>query len=90
MRAPGSGLHSMRHSYVSAALGVDIKYISEQVGHSTVKLTQDVYRHVLQRQRGETMRKLGAAISSNENPTEPAATSGNGVDHRGNAPRRSS
>ena len=82
----------MRHSYVSvlAALGVDIKYISEQVGHSTVKLTQDVYRHVLQRQRGETMRKLGAAISSNENPTEPAATPGNGVDHRGNAPRRSS
>ena len=57
---------------------------------SIAAITNDIYRHVLQSTRAETMRKLGAAISSNENPTEPAATPGNGVDHRGNAPRQSS
>ena len=44
----GTGLHSLRHTYVSLliARGEDIGYIADQVGHSTTRLTQDLYRHV--------------------------------------------
>jgi integrase len=42
-------LHDLRHSYASAALaaGVHVKVVSEQLGHSTVALTLDVYSHVI-------------------------------------------
>lgn len=56
----GMGLHALRHGYVSlmAANGEDIGYIADQVGHSSVKLTQDVYRHTFAKARVESMRRL--------------------------------
>jgi integrase len=41
---PGTGLHSIRHTYVSRliAQGEDVGYIADQVGHSTTRLTQDL------------------------------------------------
>jgi integrase len=61
----GLGLHSLgRHTYVSLliAQGEDVGYIADQVGHSTTRLTQDLYRHVFNKTRQDAMRKLGAAI----------------------------
>ena len=42
-------LHGLRHTYVTSALmaGKNIKVISELAGHSSIKVTLDVYGHVL-------------------------------------------
>ncbi len=60
IRLPQTGLHSLRHTYVSLlmAQGEDMRYIADQVGHSTVRLTQDLYAHVFSRTRGAAMRRL--------------------------------
>jgi integrase len=60
LRLPRSGLHSLRHTYTSllAAQGEDVRYIADQLGHSSPQLTQDIYQHVFSRARVEAMRKL--------------------------------
>jgi integrase len=44
---PDLHVHSLRHSYATAALavGVDVKVVSDVLGHSTTTLTQNVYQH---------------------------------------------
>jgi hypothetical protein len=61
---PGTGLHSIRHTYVILliAQGGDVGHIADQVGHSTTRLTQDLYRHVFRGARVEAMRRLNGAI----------------------------
>lgn len=45
----GLSLHSLRHSSATLLLrgGIDLKTVSSRLGHSTVKLTGDVYAHVM-------------------------------------------
>lgn len=45
---PGS-LHDLRHYYAStlAALNVPVKYAMQRLGHSTPKVTEKVYQHVI-------------------------------------------
>jgi integrase len=40
--------HAARHTAATLALeaGIDIKIVSEQLGHSTTRITQDTYQHV--------------------------------------------
>ena len=47
------GLHSLRHTFVSMLLakGVDIKIISELVGHEKVSTTYDIYAHLIPEQK---------------------------------------
>ena len=53
------------------AQGEDVGYIADQVGHSTTRLTQDLYRHVFKGARVEAMRRLNAAIPhSGEAPSQ--------------------
>lgn len=42
-------LHGLRHSHATLMLlaGVPVKVVSERLGHSTTKITQDIYMHVL-------------------------------------------
>ena len=42
-------LHGLRHTYISSAInaGMNIKVISELAGHSSIKITLDVYGHTL-------------------------------------------
>jgi integrase len=77
---PGTGLHALRHGYVSllAHQGEDIHYIASQVGHSSVRLTQDVYRHVFAKTRATAMRRLNTAIPSGSHPASQAETPGTG------------
>jgi integrase len=84
LRVKGTGLHSLRHSYVSllAAQGADLRYIADQVGHSTTKLTADLYTHVLKQARADAMRRLGNALPYNGHTTEGASKPGNTVEHR--------
>ena len=74
LRVPMTGLHTLRHTYVSLliALGEDTRYIADQVGHSSTRLTEDLYAHVFNRVRVDAMRRLGATIPSSKNPAELA------------------
>lgn len=43
-------LHEVRHTAATLALeaGIDIKIVPDQFGHSTTRMTQDLYTHVRQ------------------------------------------
>lgn len=45
------GIHALRHTFASMlfAKGVDVKIVSELLGHSTVKITYDIYVHLFER-----------------------------------------
>ena len=57
-------LHDLRHSNASLLyeLNVPIKEISERLGHSSVKITLDVYTHIYQNKQNETVQKLNDII----------------------------
>ena len=40
--------HAARHTAATLALeaGIDVKIVAEQLGHSTTRITQDLYQHV--------------------------------------------
>ncbi len=42
-------LHAARHTYASRMIanGVNLKYIAEQLGHSSIKVTADIYGHLI-------------------------------------------
>jgi integrase len=42
------GLHDLRHTFASIALdaGVELKTVSNALGHSTISTTADIYAHV--------------------------------------------
>jgi Phage integrase family len=46
---PSIRLHDLRHTNASLALaaGIDIKVVSERLGHSTMAVTADLYTHVV-------------------------------------------
>jgi integrase len=45
---PRIRLHDVRHSYATAGLAadVDLKVLSERLGHATTQITADLYQHV--------------------------------------------
>jgi integrase len=47
---PAIKLHEARHTAATLGLeaGLDIKIVSDQLGHSTTQITQDLYTHVRQ------------------------------------------
>ncbi len=53
-------LHTLRHTYATRCFeaDVDIKIISQQLGHKTVKITYDTYIHVIQAKAVEEVEKL--------------------------------
>lgn len=46
---PTIRFHDLRHSHATFLLlsGIPVKVISERLGHSTTRVTQDIYSHVL-------------------------------------------
>jgi integrase len=61
----GIGLHEARHTYASylIAAGVDMKAISEYMGHSSVAFTYDRYGHLLPGSTAENAAKLDAYLA---------------------------
>lgn len=45
------GIHVLRHTFASMlfAKGVDVKIVSQLLGHSTVKITYDTYVHLFEK-----------------------------------------
>jgi len=48
LKLPRIRLHDLRHSYATLMLesGVDLKTVSQALGHSTIRITADTYAHV--------------------------------------------
>ena len=57
----GATMHTLRHSYATRCFeaGVDIKAISEQLGHANVKTTYNIYVHLLEDTKAKEIDKLG-------------------------------
>lgn len=55
----GTSLHSLRHSHGShlLAMGVPLPVVSERLGHTSVRVTADVYSHAIHGQDDEAARK---------------------------------
>lgn len=56
----GATMHTLRHTYATRCFeaGVDIKAISEQLGHKDVKTTYNIYIHLLDDTRAKEIDKL--------------------------------
>ena len=63
---PPIRLHDLRHvsATVALAAGVDIKVVSEQLGHSTTTLTRDTYQSVVKRVHHEAAAAVAAAFKT--------------------------
>lgn len=57
----GATMHTLHHSYATRCFeaGVDIKAISEQLGHANVKTTYNIYVHLLEDTKAKEIDKLG-------------------------------
>ena len=44
--------------------GIDIKIVSEQLGHSTTRITQDLYQHVRHQVHADSAEKVVALLPS--------------------------
>lgn len=60
----GVGIHTLRHSAATAMLeqGVNLKVVSEALGHSSIAITGDVYAHVSENALRDAMNRLSEAI----------------------------
>lgn len=52
--------HTLRHTFATTALeaGVDVKTLSEMLGHATVSTTMDLYCHPTLKHKQECMSKI--------------------------------
>lgn len=59
-----ANLHTLRHTHATDLLreGIHPKVVSEQLGHSTVALTLDVYSHVMPSMQDDAARALDATL----------------------------
>src|SRR5205085_11168844 len=62
-KLPRIRLHDLRHTWATLALsaGVDVKIVSERLGHASAKITWDIYQHVtptMQSNVAETVARL--------------------------------
>jgi integrase len=60
----GVGIHTLRHSAATVMLenGVNIKAVSDLLGHSSIAITGDVYAHVSEKTARDAMETLSDAI----------------------------
>ena len=56
--------HELRHSAASLMLaeGVPLQVVSEVLGHSSIRMTADVYGHILQPQRKDAANALAGVL----------------------------
>lgn len=59
---PGLSFQGLRHSHATmlAALGINIKAVQERLGHSTTRMTLDVYSHLTSTIQGQVVTALDA------------------------------
>jgi len=57
---PNVRFHDLRHGAATVLLAakVDLKVVSELLGHSSVAITADIYAHVLPEMQQEVVKKM--------------------------------
>ena len=75
---PKQRFHDLRHACISllAAQGVPLKVISEIVGHSDIRLTQNVYQHVFQPAKREAASKMNDLLTRVATPIATSNVAG--------------
>jgi integrase len=76
-KLPKRRFHDLRHACISllAAQNVPLKVIAEIVGHSDIRLTQNVYQHIYAEAKTEAANKVDELlISISAAPATPVAT----------------
>jgi integrase len=65
---PRIRLHDVRHTCATTLLeqGVPLKVVSERLGHSSTRITADLYQHASETMQEEAAAKLGAALLERE------------------------
>lgn len=71
----GVSLHTLRHSHGSVLLadGMDLATVSERLGHSSVRVTADVYSHALRGRDQEAARRWDDFMSRHTAPPQEEA-----------------
>ena len=64
LKIPHKGFHSLRHTFATRALecGMDVKTLSEILGHKNPTVTLNRYAHSLMELKAEMMNKLGKLL----------------------------
>jgi len=54
------GVHTLRHTFASMLFrnGCDIKVVSELLGHSDTKITENIYIHIIQKQKVKAIENI--------------------------------
>jgi integrase len=67
---PRMRFHDLRHTYASLLIDQEenIKYIQAQLGHSSIKMTMDVYGHLMDTVNQEAASRLGRRIFGDSKP----------------------
>jgi integrase len=74
---PAIGLHGLRHTHATLLLeeGVDVKTVSERLGHDSVQTTLELYGHVTPKMRANAAARFGSLLNSARvAPAEAAMT----------------
>ncbi len=69
--------HDLRHTYASlmAQAGAPPKYVQEQLGHSSIQVTMDIYSHLFPGGGQQYVQRLGEALHMPNAPAMHPATS---------------
>lgn len=61
---PAIGLHGLRHTHATLLLeeGVDVKTVSERLGHDSIQTTLELYAHLTPKMRGNAAARFGAVL----------------------------
>ena len=65
INSEGMGIHSLRHTFATRGLenGIDMKIMQELLGHASIKMTADIYTHVLPDTKKDSIQKLEGTIN---------------------------
>jgi integrase len=63
-------IHDIRHTYASTLLstGASPVYVKEQLGHSSIQMTVDIYGHLIPGSNREAVNRLDSATNGQERP----------------------
>lgn len=77
-KIPKIRFHDLRHTYASLLIdqGESPKYIQTQIGHSSIKVTYDIYGHLIDDANPEAATRLGNAIFDDGSKTVANAKDG--------------
>jgi integrase len=80
----GLRFHDLRHFFSSVliAQGESAKYIQDQMGHSSIQVTFDLYGHLFPQARQDAVRKLDATLSAALSNKSLGSEKGAGVEQK--------